>query len=899
MIDQLATLGKVNSIGRDGFLWWIGQVAHKDSWREVNAAISLRGFKGNRVKVRIVGYHPFDPEGNILPDEDLPWAEVLADPFSGSGQGGISKSLSLVGGEMVLGFFLDGEDAQQPVIMGLFPKYDNVKNTFTAEEMKSRKSSGFEPFEAYTRPNVDQPEAVAAHQTKIKVNNNVGVGTTGGDNTKKYTKEEIVSSVAADNKKVNHKIDSATSKVERDASTKAPAWTPCKNDAIGKISQLVADFIEISQGWESAGGSWADPLTNTIIDIQGELQFITGSVQGLIRSTTNEMKKGLMKAVNKKFKKAISAFKKDPKGLFKEKKAKNAQKGIGTLIACAFNAALGAIGGFLVNMFKNLLGKVLNGAVCAVQEFTAGILAKVFDVLENSLSTIMSGLNWLLGGFDSIKSVLRSASGIASKILDFLKGCDDEACAKPSAYASYMGAKLRAPDNYADTIGKVNFLSGASEALNRASRGGAIRRGISGAIDRIFTSSEVRAYADDKGISIPEARNILTGGTNETVIDGDGVSDTKLFNDNDEPLGGLTLFDDGDFLFPDCARNNANPNSQADITPTRPGFIYPKCLPPDYEVIGSGSGAELLIVVGNSRRIFSVEVINGGSGYDTDTQITIIDNTGNGSGANVKPIIKDGAIVETVILSAGSGYCLDTKVSGIGTDVLGTVENVHVLTPGVNYDPNDTITFEGIDGVNIPIITTPSGSIVGVNFPPNILTEFRTPPVLFVNSSTGSGASFIPIMSFKGQLKIDVDADKRRATPLIGIDHVIDCIGDNRDPIGFVNGIEYSGPYHVMSSGVKMTGATHSGSDSIIYDTIEESLGKPSTVSPTSTPITPETVETSETTTPVDTTPTIVTEQITPTTPTTTPMTDTSTDTSTPPSTPPSSPPSSGGYGGY
>ena len=132
-----------------------------------------------------------------------------------------------------------------------------------------------------------------------------------------------------------------------------------------------------------------------------------------------------------------------------------------------------------------------------------------------------------------------------------------------------------------------------------------------------------------------------------------------------------------------------------------------------------------------------------------DKKITIIDNTGNGSGANVKPIIKDGAIVETVILSAGSGYCLDTKVSGIGTDVLGTVENVHVLTPGVNYDPNDTITFEGIDGVNIPIITTPSGSIVGVNFPPNILTEFRTPPVLFVNSSTGLNLFWaIPAIEF-------------------------------------------------------------------------------------------------------------------------------------------------------
>ena len=86
-------------------------------------------------------------------------------------------------------------------------------------------------------------------------------------------------------------------------------------------------------------------------------------------------------------------------------------------------------------------------------------------------------------------------------------------------------------------------------------------------------------------------------------------------------------------------------------------------------------------------------------------------------------------------------------------------------------------------------------------------------------------------MSFKGQFKTDINADKRKVTPLIGIDNVVDCIGDNRDPVGFVNGVEYSGPYHVMSSGVKMTGATHGVSDSIIYDTIEESLGQRAIVS--------------------------------------------------------------------
>ena len=60
------------------------------------------------------------------------------------------------------------------------------------------------------------------------------------------------------------------------------------------------------------------------------------------------------------------------------------------------------------------------------------------------------------------------------KYLDFFKGCDDEACAKPSEYASYIGAKFKAPDSYADSIGKVNFLSGASDALSKAGRGGGI-----------------------------------------------------------------------------------------------------------------------------------------------------------------------------------------------------------------------------------------------------------------------------------------------------------------------------------------------------------------------------------------------------------------------------------------
>ena len=371
----------------------------------------------------------------------------------------------------------------------------------------------------------------------------------------------------------------------------------------------------------------------------------------------------------------------------------------------------------------------------------------------------------------------------------------------------------------------------------------------------------------------------------------------------------ISLFGNGNNQFDVCNKKNDNPTSQQDIVPVKPGYIYPKCIPPEVQVIGSGTGAELFIVVGNDRRIFSVEVINGGSGYnDTDTNITIIDNTGNGSGADVRAIVEGGVIKEAVILSSGSGYCSNASLTptsdpdsttnvGIGTNVVGTVKDVYIVTPGIKYDPEDTIIFEGIDdGTNIPITTTPSGSIAIVDFPNNINTEFTTIPTLAVNSKTGVGANIIPIMSYKPLFTTDTGADERRTKPLIGIPSVVDCIGDNKEVVGYVNGVAYSGPYHVMSNGLKMTGATHSETDFIIYDTMEESLGQRATVSQVIN-VAVTTSTTTVTETEVETTPTIVTT--TPTTTSTPTMDTTPTDTSSETSTPPSTPNDGGGYGGY
>ena len=86
-------------IGENGFeslVWYMGFV-------EDNAD-PLNG----RVRVRAFGFHPPYSDGTVL-TEDLPWAHVVRD----------SKFSSIPDlGDLVIGFFLDGRDAQHPVVLG-------------------------------------------------------------------------------------------------------------------------------------------------------------------------------------------------------------------------------------------------------------------------------------------------------------------------------------------------------------------------------------------------------------------------------------------------------------------------------------------------------------------------------------------------------------------------------------------------------------------------------------------------------------------------------------------------------------------------------------------------------------------------------------------------------------
>ena len=104
------------------FIWWLGQIADNSSWRNneepgrFENAASIPGF-GKRYKVRIIGVH--DKEEEQIKSDQLPWATIMYPVTSGGGQGGSFQTANLRQGMFVFGFWMDGQDMQVPIIMGV------------------------------------------------------------------------------------------------------------------------------------------------------------------------------------------------------------------------------------------------------------------------------------------------------------------------------------------------------------------------------------------------------------------------------------------------------------------------------------------------------------------------------------------------------------------------------------------------------------------------------------------------------------------------------------------------------------------------------------------------------------------------------------------------------------
>ena len=458
-------------LGRDGFVWWIGKIAPAKVWRNEKSRLdagtyepgegedSTGGSWAYRCKVRIIGYHTFVQDE--LPDEDLPWAHVMASNEAGSFQGGSGQTHKLSGGETAFGFFLDGDDAQQPVVVGVLHRNASVKNV-PDEDAKDR-----------FRPTTGHKGNLSQSPTQIRKRNK-GQQQPATTSTTPATGVAQKPPVLPKNKNAKRKEsppgadqavreDLASQQFAAEAAVKIVRENGCSDNLIGKISQELNNFIQFISRIEDFIGTYIDPVLNTFVDIVQEIKGFASRIVGIIKFIINNMRGAIIQLVTSLFRDFIAKILPMPQ----HPPVAEATKNIINIIFCLFEKLIPLLIDYIVNLLTNMIGKAINAPMCAVEEWTAGILSKLMDFIEDLLGPVMSGLDWLLGGIGQISSVLGQVSSLAQQILNFI-GCDQLKCEASTTWDSKSKAAKAQRDSWNRTLGNMNVLKGVNDDLDEA-----------------------------------------------------------------------------------------------------------------------------------------------------------------------------------------------------------------------------------------------------------------------------------------------------------------------------------------------------------------------------------------------------------------------------------------------
>ena len=862
---------KTNFLGKDGFRWWIGQVApEKAQGNQIN---QIGNTWGCRMKVRIFGYHPADI--TELPDEDLPWAQILLSSQGGSGKANRARSIRISPGDTVMGFFLDGDDAQLPVILGIFA---NTGYYASSEEYKSP----FEPFTGYT--------------SKIKPNNEFIAKNEGGDDSNKSQKsprfltkeivedlnenlekgkakleqlvnsEELQSGIADATSELNQVLNSGAlqSGLKNTAANAKPIIENLKKQFENIDTQAfraIGQEIILGSGIQAAANNTKstnkikNTLKNTLSEVKnsipkdkfkglanGAKQIVSASkpmIKDMVNTTFDELAPQLNGGLNNLYKDKFGEVMKKTGNLALAKKAGQAAQlamvgpvlNIQNALPCAVKNITDKLTGDVANLLAEFTNNVDNFTDCIGDQFIGALFNDMIKGINNELGDAMKGVSNIFPSGD-LEGLLR---GKAEGLLGLASVFDD--CDIPTAD---LGEKTNkwilglgpASLNLENIAGKVLAIANAAQELKEAA-------------------------ASPGGV-----------------------------------IGNLGLFD---FMRPDVS----TPGFSSTLSDCYTGPPL-NCSGIKVNLFGGGGqGAKVSPILGSivndafavqTASLIGMRVTDAGAGYTSPPFVEIEDTCRKGYGGIARAVIDYDPssptfqqVTDVYIVSGGENYpVIEPEEDDDGEY---TVDHVVVVKPGQNYRQEDVVVDD--KGNVYEKFLDEQGRILNV-IPPNPtmnnLETFSTLPDVEVISSTGTGAllkaQLAPRPTYQGKIK-----------------QVIDCVSPRgADLVGFVNGEPYYGPFHVhVPTGAKMVGAAHTTTPhAIIYDTPQESRtsrvvsassgGQFTTVSsPTiQTNVPDTTVQTDTSTAP------------------TTPMVDPPSQPTTQPSysPPPSSPPSGGGSSG-
>ena len=831
---------KTNFVGRDGFRWWIGQVAPVAAWKDQADGAGW----GNRCKVRIMGYHPYSELE--LPNEQLPWAQVLLGVSDGSGAANRARSPKLSQGDTVLGFFLDGDDAQLPCVIGLFGRTDAVSYS-------GAYSKPFEPFTGFTD---------AVKQSSAIVPNESSESNTESQKSPRMVSPEIADKVSGEIKDPGKKEVSAYEAIGKKV-TMATAKISSEIDNIKTdIENFVGDVQNIIKGITDGIGDFTQQINERIGAITKSIQSgATGMIHNMTSALSESMGEAMNKGLDVLYKTVYatvlaatgSSKAADVAGIAAQSTFISPVKAISDALPCIANSVIGGIGGMIQGLLTNIADNVSNFVQCVADQGVGAIMNTIIGGVTKALQPLLGGVGKILGGFNPF-SFLTSAVDAFQNVVSALD-CNEP----PADYALASNEwTIGVGSNEGAGTPVSQILETANKAREAASRGFGIIDAVQD-IAGLTGSLGVFDFANPS-VSVPGFESVL-GNCYAGPPELGGCGGTKIKIFGGKGIGGVA---------------NA--------------------------IIGLANADR-----GVTGSLLGVDLVNGGGGYTTPPFVEIVDECKSGYGAVARAIIDYDPnsptyqqITDIVLVSPGENYTpsVDNPVNDI---TINTENPATVVTPGVGYiggNEGDTVTDNL--GNEYTIDVDENGGIKKLTPVGELKFPQITGEVEFeINTQTGFGVILKPRFTTR---PVEPQGEVKQVIDCISKDD--DLVGYVNGKA------YYGPFHIHPTNGRKMVGATHtSAPHQYIYDTQAESLGSSSGTVSTTTQIIRETSSTSSSTSSSTTTTSTTSSTTTPppssTPPPTTsggggstPSTPTPSPTPTPTPSPPTPPPSSGG-GGY
>lgn len=733
---------------------------------------------GYRCKVAIFGRDPASTSEGCS-NSELVMAEVMGSTM-GSGVGGPVATPVIGNNTFVIGYYRDGVNAREPVIIGTLPNVSQsrLKEYSYPDIQRYIGSTGYKPSDKVSTAAMlaEGPSSIFFHEAAKETLSTVSKFAQQYDGRKT---DLIPTTYRCDKKEGSSEMK-----------------------GIQKILKEAANAINFIKTQGRAFASAASDLTKNISSI---LNSATTFITSLVKTMMQKMRAFVINKFNDAMDNVIDFIFPN----LRSAAVDGITKATDTL-SCVFNKVTGLLKSILSKILKNVLGGAINSLMCSAENVVGSVLSQVLGPITSGIESALSAINGIIGKGVGIVNQALNALDIIFGFIKLFSCEEDLACPSVKEWSFWYGPKNLAGD-VSKGLSKTleNISKQADDALG-GDPGAAPSCSNAPVLSGPPTLRVIGGGKDDVENNDIKANPIV--GKDGTILaldikdKGSGYTSTPAYTLNDPSGSGngaviLPRLKNSQFNFnaggcgtPDNPRNpeqvqkvedtQLGDGGQAKVAPDITINLIPttneqspnreKIELQDVVILDSGVGylpkpdgstgangqkfsnpEDTIINCGNSFNVYSpcenilvfigdiVYIPSGTLGQVFDQEGNLLQSfTGLGPTDGIE-ILFDG-ILGTPCITRDE--VIPPIVDQPSYDVVLEIGDIYIENPGINYEEGDEIIIEPDNGAVLEPVFDENGKLTDVNII-NPGLGFDTTPTIYINTITGVNASIIPVFN--------------------------------------------------------------------------------------------------------------------------------------------------------